>query len=397
MSTLDYSYPGSFRGADFLINSHSIDFGRKTATHEFVNSDNRNVEDLGKLNRSFQIQGFVTGQGADYYARRDNLINELNQKGEGLLSHPFYGAILVKPLTHSVSETISEINVARFTMAFAEDQPNVSASSILGSVSEVFNEAEEAVELVEDDIQSVYNVSTGYPENYESAFSKITNVSTAVSSSVSTINTDTSFINDYNAALKNYNDTITQLVSSPDLLSDQVSGLFLVANNVAATPTDGFNFAQSLFDFGSDDSDVVFNTLQYQERIKNLGILNAAMQAFALIYAFKNAVLIGYVTVTQVREISEILNAQFLKVYGNDYLSFDTQTQLADLRIAMAEFFKQAEINAYKIVQITTSVIPATVLAYQYYGSIDQVDNLIGINNIANVSFVEGKVDILTK
>lgn len=397
MSILDYSYPGSFRGTDFLVSSHSIDFGRKTAIHEFPNSDNRFTQDLGLSNRTFHIEAAIYGQGTDYYARRDNLINELNQKGLGLLSHPFYGAMMVSPLTHTVSETIGEINIARFSMNFSENQPNISASSILGSASEVFNEAEEAVELVEDDVQSIYNVSTGYPVNYADAFSKITSISTAVQTSVSSINTDTNYINDYSASIKNYDDTSNQLVTNPSELSDQISMLLLAGNNVSSTPEDGFNFAKGLFDFGDDDSDVVFDTLQYKEKSKNSGILNDAVQALALIYAFKNAALIGYTTINEIRTISKILNDQFVKVYASELLSYQTQTQLAQLRITMAEFFKQAEVSVYKVTQIMTKTIPITVLAYQYYGDITQVDNLININGIADVSFAQGNMSILTK
>ena len=44
-------FPCSFRGIPFLIERHTTKSGRKTVTHEFPNSDNRFVEDLGLQSR----------------------------------------------------------------------------------------------------------------------------------------------------------------------------------------------------------------------------------------------------------------------------------------------------------------------------------------------------------
>jgi prophage DNA circulation protein len=397
MSAINNSYPGSFNGAEFLINSHSMDFGRKAIVHEFPNSDARYVEDIGKLNPTFKIEAIIYGQGSDYYSKRDNLINQLNIPGIGLLSHPFYGAILAAPITHTVNETISEVNICRFSMTFAQSGPNISVSAILGSVSEIFDIANEAITLVDDSVQSVYNVSTTYPANYNDSYSKITDVSTSVQTSAALINTDSNYINDFSSTLLAFIAASNEMVTDSTELSEQVSGLLLAGNNLAASPEDGFSFFQDLFDFGDDDVDLGFTTVPYAERIANRGILNSAVQALALIYAFKNAAVITYTTIDQISTFGEALNTQFAKVYASDYLSNDTLTQLAELRIAMAEFYKQAEINVFKITQITTPTIPATVLAYQYYADISEVDNLVSINDVHDISFMSGTVDILTQ
>ena len=69
MTILENLNVASFRGARFLIKSHSTSGGRKTVNHEYPNSDRRFVEDLGELQETFSIQGIIHGD--NYSLDRD--------------------------------------------------------------------------------------------------------------------------------------------------------------------------------------------------------------------------------------------------------------------------------------------------------------------------------------
>lgn len=83
----------SFRGVSFWVNSNGGENGRKTAIHEYPNKDQVWVEDLGRSQRKYHIQGFVLGN--DYLTQRQLLINAIEQEGPGNLIHPTLGMLKV--------------------------------------------------------------------------------------------------------------------------------------------------------------------------------------------------------------------------------------------------------------------------------------------------------------
>lgn len=83
----------SFRGVSFWVNSNAGENGRKTAIHEYPNKDTVWVEDLGRSQRRYHIQGFVLG--SDYLTQRQLLINAVEQEGPGNLIHPTLGMLKV--------------------------------------------------------------------------------------------------------------------------------------------------------------------------------------------------------------------------------------------------------------------------------------------------------------
>ncbi|CAI3945583.1 DNA circularization N-terminal domain-containing protein [Commensalibacter papalotli (ex Botero et al. 2024)] len=83
----------SFRGVSFWVNSNGGENGRKTAIHEYPNKDQVWVEDLGRSQRKYHIQGFVLGD--DYIIQSKLLINAVEQEGPGNLIHPTFGMLKV--------------------------------------------------------------------------------------------------------------------------------------------------------------------------------------------------------------------------------------------------------------------------------------------------------------
>lgn len=69
MSWRDRLLPASFRGAEFLVDSHSTEAaGRRAAVHEYPGRDTPYAEDLGRRTGEYRIQGYVLGE--DYLHSR---------------------------------------------------------------------------------------------------------------------------------------------------------------------------------------------------------------------------------------------------------------------------------------------------------------------------------------
>ena len=72
------------------------------------------------------------------------------------------------------------------------------------------------------------------------------------------------------------------------------------------------------------------------------------------------------------------------------------KNSLADMRVDVQQFFREQRLTADQIVTIDTAETSTRLLAYQYYGSSDNASTIEDLNNIADVSFISGNLDILT-
>ena len=104
----------SFRDVAFILNNEETHDGRKTVSHEFVNSDRRFVEDLGRMPTVFRIEGFV--HGVPGFSERDALKQALNKKGVGRLIHPVYGSVDVVAESYTVASTMKSAGRFNFRM-----------------------------------------------------------------------------------------------------------------------------------------------------------------------------------------------------------------------------------------------------------------------------------------
>lgn len=400
MSVENRLYRASFNGVEFLVDSHRMPFGRKKVIHEFVNSNVVYTEDLGLKNRSFLIKGIITGTGNDYFLKRDALINVLvSSESIGILVHPFIGILKVAALDHSLDESISKLNVATFRMTFQESQENQSPFQLTGTAAQIFNTATIATQQVTNDFNNIYFVSSDSPANYNDALTKVNQSASIIGYAAGTINlvTSTENYNNFNNSLNDFSESTNNYVLKTEDLSSNLKDLFIQMNNISDDPSVLFNAFENIFDYGDDDITINLNTVSNDQKQNNRESLNLIMQFIALVFCYQNASLIDYETINDIYSVSSILENQYLKVVGNPVIDSDAYSALNDLRNQVNDFFQQARKTAWRLTEIETQTIPITVLGYQYYGNIYEVNTLIDINQLADISFVAGKIDVLTQ
>ncbi|WON77840.1 DNA circularization N-terminal domain-containing protein [Serratia sp. UGAL515B_01] len=119
MSWKDKLLPASFRGVPFKTKDDEATVGRRTQTHEYPNRDKPYSEDLGRVTRRDRISAYVIGD--DYQAQRDQLIAAINQGGPGKLIHPQYGELNVCIDGEvTVSHSSSDGRMCTISFAFVE-------------------------------------------------------------------------------------------------------------------------------------------------------------------------------------------------------------------------------------------------------------------------------------
>jgi|GEM_PF-414304 len=248
MSWRDNLRPASFRGVAFDVSQHETDLGRRIAIHEFPLRDAAEVEDMGLLSRTYQVEAFVIGP--DYDVARDALIEALEAPGTGPLIHPWLGQHMVALLRGRVSESSAEGGMARFQLEFFQPAPTaVTARS--ADTSGVAQDAATSLDTAaQADFAARFNIA-GWPDFVSGGAFDV-------------INQATDFITDARGRLTGYGAPLSVFIAqgqslksklltlarSPLDLALEVSSLIRGLRSLARTPSEALGVLRGVMGFG---------------------------------------------------------------------------------------------------------------------------------------------------
>lgn len=148
----------SFKGVPFYVIAEELTrFGRRLVKHEYPNTSEQYVEDVGGFPADFSVSGFVIG--SDAQDKFNALRNALNEQGAGLLVLPFFGEKTV--LAGECSVTVEPyVNVERiaFTMEYCDSRG-------LAGLADATANADSVTDLG-DDLRDI--TGSAFAEYYES-------------------------------------------------------------------------------------------------------------------------------------------------------------------------------------------------------------------------------------
>lgn len=103
MTWTDRMSRASFRGFEFLTDSHDAKGGRRLAVHEYPGAEVPNVEDLGGKSWDWKLSAYFIGP--DYDLERNGFLAKLAEPGATWLIHPWLGLLWVRAHTWSIHES----------------------------------------------------------------------------------------------------------------------------------------------------------------------------------------------------------------------------------------------------------------------------------------------------
>lgn len=106
MSWLDRMSRASWRGFEFLTDSHDADYGRRLAVHEFPGGEIEEVQDLGAKSPGWTLTAYFIGP--DYDLERNALMAKLAEPGADWLTHPWLGLLWARPRNWKLHESNKE-------------------------------------------------------------------------------------------------------------------------------------------------------------------------------------------------------------------------------------------------------------------------------------------------
>jgi len=167
-SRRDKLLSASWRGVEFLVTSESMtDAGRKVVLHEYPDSNQRFVEDLGQLPGRFRVQAFVTGD--DWLDRSNALETALNKAGQGILVMPTMGSRRLYALPYTKDASQTSVGIITFNLDFAAGKPSDAPAQIATTQQEVFEKGDDSRGIM----QKIFGDDYETPEF-------ITNIETAI-------------------------------------------------------------------------------------------------------------------------------------------------------------------------------------------------------------------------
>jgi prophage DNA circulation protein len=389
---------GKFRNARFFIfKDGSTEGGRKTVTHEYINSDRRFVEDLGKKKEIYSLEIYVdTNNG---FNDRDNLKRALNQKGTGKLVHPFYGSktVSVKGWT-----AINKYGFTQFNVNFEESDPSVLPQQEQGNKSLLDRIKEQIKNLQESKIGSVFNVVGKGFKTFQKGVDKVNEFSEELLEVSNAVVNVTSELGELTNTINDTLDNVALLVKTPSDLGERVSNLFTQFALIGERVKDQFDATKGLFGFGSGDTDTKENTANQRTIKLNNDTINIAVRSNALALAYQNATDLDYNNNEELQDIKGILEDE----YQNLILIADDETLelLRELRSQAELIFDQLEKTVPKIYIINlNSYQNIHQIVFEYYGNFansedfeNKIEDIWNLNNFTNPSKIRGEVKLLT-
>lgn len=404
MSLLDKLLPASYKGVSFLATSFPTAGGRKIVKHSYPNSDKQNIEDLGLIPRSYSMQIVITdanranpSESGFYIINRDALLAKLEDGEAGKLTHPLYGDIEnVKVGPYTINENLTELGECKISVTFEPSEGTGIPEQLSSSLNTI--EVSNAVTMaaLNANVAANYETTVSFPSSYTDSLNKLNAVAAGVTDAINFVQQQADKINALSAEIQNFQNNITSLVRAPQAFADSITSLFDTINNTYPTIDATINVFAQLFDFGDDDVELNQNTASRIERAKNQKIVNDTIQTAALSYAYFNASQLTFNTVDEIDEQAAILEAQFQKLIVSTGMDDNSKQALRDMRVNVQTFFENQKLVTQQVITVFTHPTSSRLLAYQYYGSSDQGEQIAELNNTSEPNFLTGDVQVLT-
>ena len=388
----------SFRGVPFEVTSSNLSIGRRTQTFEYPQRDDPFTEDMGRSKRTIRITAFVVGY--DYIARMKRLIAACEKPGSGRLIHPWLGSMEVTPT--DLSAPVFESNrVASVSLTFVESGKLQYPNALLDVGAKCLSAAQLLVNAEFDEFVRTFDLSGAQDFVKEAVGLDLQGILN--SETVQSV-CDAFDLAEELATLSH--DVITLAEGGADALFNRVLdtyGLQGFASTVHAW-TDVSHRFRSLTQ-SSELNSAKPQAVASRTTSKRIEKANAAGQAMIRGLSVANMVVaaseIGtsndrldastpvqtapYDDLIAVRnEILEAIDEESLKVSSDPIYE-----ALCESRSAVYEAITQRAENQARLVSFKpSSVQPALVLAYDYYGDASREAEIVGRNKIRHSGFV---------
>ena len=382
----------SFNGVPFQIESDDLSAGKRVEVHEYPYRDDRLVEEYGLSAKKYQIQCFVCGD--DCIVQRDALLSALEEAGEGILIHPYYGEKRGTVGEITVSHRWAEGRKVSFTFTF---YPGENKTIRIHSIARIPNAVRD-VQAAAVNRFSIFNVTKLPAFVGEKALQDFNQALNVVSRAYGVIGRGSA------GALDVFRAELPTLFGNSGYLAQRwISAISGMA---------GFVRSQTNRDKPTRQAQrIVAMSKSYQpSSLTGESTINAQIK-------LNSTAITRLVKTSMVAEAANGLDrVELSKTATYD----DLQATLTALQGAINELLQDAEDNEYDALTklqsaVTTDILPIMrdvarllevnmleslpilVIAYERYSDLNRMDELLDMNKISNPMFSKPSMKMLTR
>ena len=426
MSLLNSTWEASIDGIKFLLNNDVTQGGRRKTYYEYISTNRRQAQDLGKSLRKFNINGIIEydpTQDGDYLTKRNQLIEVLESNKTHILIHPFYGTINVSTGIYSLKQSFAKLGIANFSFEAIEVSNAINNSlPIAGDeiTQQTINDiAADCINDINDNGNNI-NIFKKFKDAYESAkdigINTLKNIQKVLSPLADEINDAANFIKE----IENDIDNITALINNPTALiiriTDLISGIDNLSSDIiqVLAGLKRFNeFGNSINSFTSltNQSDqksfaidslspnikVQSNPITEEEKqiTSNANIIIDSVKQSSLVTQYRISSQIIYNTTDEINNNNNSLENQNSSIKQS--FSHNLINDIAQLRSVYSDLSDKKILNtSNKILTNLFTYTPLSVLSYNLYGDSNEADTLKNLNTLNDSIAVKGKIKVLT-
>lgn len=385
----------SFRGIPFFVESAELSGGRRIAKHEFVDSEDPEIDDLGKAGNDFSLTGYVLGE--TYLRQKRQLLAALQDvPGPGGLVHPFEGRKRVQVGQVTVSESKEDGGIATFQIQLSHAPVKSSGpTAVVDLNAKVVKLAEDVVVSNSSNLEEEASV-LGVPAFALASLSAgLTAVVEGLNETLSVVATSTQEL----AKMSLHVDTIVvqaaELIKTP---ADMLAEVLLITNQLLVEslkerPLAAVESLLAVYGLDSPDAAIGATETRIQERANQL-LYNDALSIVLISEAARIVTEVDFDSNEQAIEVrSRIIDAlDALALTAGDA----TYADIVNLRssVLLAIPGDRALASIVTITQHTDT--PSLALSYLLYGNVDSAADLVDRNGIAHPGYLSGPLNVLS-
>ena len=388
----------SFRGVEFEVTDSELTVGRRNQVFEYPQRDIPYVEDLGRSARTIRISAFVVGD--DYVERMGKLIAALEEDGSGTLIHPWLGQMTVTPKSASTVSYSTALRTASVKLEFVES----GEYKFPTTASDTKTVARAKAQAVQD--TAILKFAKNFSVSGAQDFVK----KSLANSLASYFGSDS--LKSVAAAFKMSDDVLAVASGAASLIEQKPLALATaIASALSLGPyvssvaswrsaaarigqlleSESWSSAEQSYVSGTTAELIAENGEELESLIRSVEASNL-IGAASLIGTEQDrtdesasTAVMGYEEMIAARDgILSALDAEMLRADDTDlYLALE-----AGRLAAWEDMTERAEKSARIVDYTPNAVLPALVIAYDYYGDASREAEIVERNNLRNGGFV---------
>lgn len=392
MAWRDKLRAATFRGVSFYVDGSQYTGGRRVTFHEFPDRDNPYAEDMGRVGKTFKVEGYLLGD--DYLDQKKLLIEAVDKFGPGELVHPYFGTLLVQCGAFSVDENDRDGGYAKVSFQFYDAGDNKFPKALDDKRSNLLDAANKAKSASKSAFAKAFSIAKAPGHIVDTARAGVAKAANLYQSATKGFVTIAEGVADLAFGIKNLKAEIGDLIAAPGKLADRLLDSFgLLGEAITGNREKAAAFSK-FFDFGLDEVLPEPQTASRQREADNKDALDNFIREAAVCDAITASADADFSSLDEATDARNKLRDQI------DFILERTQDDdvfaaFKDLNAQLVLVLPDVDAALPSVRTITLAdTTPSLVLAYDLFETVEAEEDLIERNHVENPLFIPGNSEI---